>query len=170
MAPEVVIKSNPSKFVVIQEKGIDPFKKTRCPFCLSYLQLSKFLISKGKKGFDRGHGKCPECEEGMRLQTLVKMEQWIKEGIPQAPSGEDVDPYKPLVLRGVEAYAAWVYEYRKNGFFQKIKFPAWAAMLKSMGWADAFWKKYRQLKGDLPTDEEQKRDEVAWAGYEASFQ
>lgn len=121
---EVSIKSNPHKFAIITEKGIDPFKNTTCPFCLGISRLRLFLIST-KKGFDRGKGKCPLCGQGMRLQTLVKMETW-----------------KP------EEYAAFVFGYRTSGFWQKIDFATWKKRLGLMGWTQPFWDEYKRLRGD----------------------
>jgi hypothetical protein len=47
---QVILKENPSKFATIQEKGIDPFKKGTCPFCLGISQLRLFLISTKEGG------------------------------------------------------------------------------------------------------------------------
>lgn len=152
---EVELKENPNKFATVQEKGIDPFLKTRCPFCLCFHPITKFLITKydkkgNNKGYNRGSGKCPECGQGMQLKTLVSMRKWTIE-----------DP-----VAGVKLYAAWVYEYRKSGFFQKIKFAEFNSMLKSMKWSREFWDHYKRLKGDLPTEEEKERDDAEWAAYE----
>ncbi len=154
---EVALKVNPNKFATITEKGIDPFLYVRCPFCLSYLPMTKFLISLmgKKKGFDRGKGKCPECGQGMQLKTLQQMRTWMLAKTPE---------------EGVQKYAVWVYEYRRSGFFQKIKFAQFNSMLKSMGWSRDFWNHYKVLKGDLPSAEQQKKDSDDWAGYEESFQ
>ena len=145
---------------LITEKGIDPFLNVRCPFCLSHLPLTKFLITrydrKGRsKGFDRGKGKCPECGQGMRLQTFMSMRTWM---LAKAPE------------EGVLLYAAWVYEYRRSGFFQKIKFAQFNSMLKSMGWSRDFWDEYKRLKGDLPSAEEQDRVDDLFAAQEEAFQ
>ena len=155
----VELKSNHNKFATITEKGIDPFLNVRCPFCLSHLPLTKFLITrydrKGRsKGFDRGKGKCPECGQGMRLQTLVSMRQWMLVKSPE---------------EGVFLYAAWVWEYRRSGFFQKIKFAQFNSMLKSMGWSREFWDQYKRLKGDLPTAEQQAADDAAGRLYDEVF-
>jgi transcription elongation factor Elf1 len=146
-AQEVAVKGNPHKFAVISEKGIDPFRKTTCPFCLSYNRLNRFLIST-KKGFDRGRGECPICGQGMKLATLVNMEKWT-----------------------VTEYAAFVFAYRQSGFWQKIDFATWSKHLKMMGWNQPFWDEYKRLKGDLPEAdaEQQKKDDEAWAGYEESM-
>ena len=156
----VGLKENPSKFATITQKGIDPFLNVRCPFCLSHLPLTKFLITrydgKGRsKGFDRGKGKCPECGQGMRLQTLMSMRTWMLAKSPEA---------------GILLYAAWVYEYRRSGFFQKIKFAQFNSMLKSMGWSRDFWDEYKRLKGDLPSAEEQERVDDLFAAQEEAFQ
>jgi transcription elongation factor Elf1 len=91
---EITLKGNPHKFATVTEKGIDPFKNTTCPFCLSYSKLRLFLIST-KKGFDRGRGVCPVCGQGMKLQTLVKMEKWT-----------------------AKEYAQFVFDYRSSMFWQ----------------------------------------------------
>ena len=147
---EVVLKANPSKFVTITEKGIDPFKKTTCPFCLSFSQLRTFLIST-KKGFDRGKGSCPICGLGMQLQTLVKMEKWT-----------------------AKEYAEFVFNYRTSGFWQKIQpfFQTWKKHLSMMGWTKEFWDEYKKRRDgvDLPDAETQRSYENAYAAYEESFQ
>jgi hypothetical protein len=144
-ASDVLIKGNPHKFATVTEKGIDPFKSTTCPFCLSYSKLRLFLISTSK-GFDRGRGKCPVCGQGMKLQTLVKMEKWT----PQE-------------------YAKFVFDYRSQGFWQKIKFETWSKHLKMMNWTQPFWDEYKRLKDDLPDAEGQRAAEDKWSDYEGSF-
>jgi hypothetical protein len=151
-----VIEVNPRKFAEVSQKGIDPYVNTRCPFCLSFLPFSKFLVSlKSKKGkglgFDRGKGKCPECGQGMRLDTLLSMRKWLLEG----PLGE-----------GVKLYARWVFDYRKSGFFQKIKFSQFNSMLKSMKVQREFWDEYKRLKGDLPDAKLKAAFDAKWAEYE----
>ncbi len=141
---EAVIKDNPSKYAKITEKSIDPFRNTTCPFCLSLNRLSTFLIST-KKGFDRGLGKCPSCGQKMKLVTLVKMESW-----------------KP------EEYAAFVFDYRRSGFWQKISFATWKNRLKLMGWTKPFWDEYKRLRGDAPDAEKEKEFEEKWKAYEES--
>ncbi len=161
---DLELKGNPNRFATITEKGIDPFLNVRCPFCLSHMQLTKFLISlkskKGKnKGYDRGKGKCPECGLGMQLKTLQKMRDWMLAKTP-----ED----------GVKKYAAWVFEYRSSGFWQEkidkyVGFEKFCSMLTSMKWADAFFKEYNRLKGDLPDEETQKKYDALADAYEESF-
>jgi hypothetical protein len=142
---QVDIKGNPNRFATVTEKGIDPFKKTTCPFCLGLNQLSAFLIST-KKGFDRGRGKCPLCGQGMKLQTLVKMEKWS----------------------AVE-YAAWAFEYRSSGFWQKIQpfFATWKKRLGMMGWTEAFWSEYKRLRGDEP-EKPTEAEDAQYLDYEES--
>ena len=158
-SPDVFLKVNPSKFATITEKGIDPFLNTRCPFCLSYLRLTKFLVShydrKGKsKGYDRGKGKCPQCSQGMQLKTLMSMRTWLSATSPE---------------EGVKKFAAWVWEYRRSGFFKKIKFAQFNSMLQSMGWSRDFWDEYKRLKGDLPDAKTQKNYDDLFAAQEESF-
>ncbi len=146
---ETDFKVNPSKYAVITEKGIDPFKTVTCPFCLGINKLQLFLIST-KKGVNRSQGKCPLCGNGARLQTLIKMTTWTP-----------------------EQYAGFVYPYAKMGFWQKIQklgFDTWKRRLKLMGWAQAFWNEYKRLRGDLDREAEEKRYEEEWTAYEASFQ
>ena len=157
---ELAIKENPNKYATVQEKGIDPFLKTRCPFCLSCQPISKFLITKydksgNGKGFDRGRGKCPACGEGMQLKTLTLMRKWTLKG--------------PVC--GVKQFAAFIYSYRSSGVWQKkIKFVQFNSMLKSMGWHKDFYAEYKRLKGDLPSAEEESRvNDLADAYEEAAF-
>ena len=147
---DVSLKANPSKFVTITESGIDPFKKTTCPFCLSFSQLRTFLIST-KKGFDRGKGKCPVCGLGMQLKTLVKMETWT-----------------------AKEYAAWVFEYRSSGFWQKLQpfFQTWKKHLGMMNWSKDFWDEYKRLRDgvSVPDAQTQRYYDDAFSAYEESFQ
>lgn len=157
---EIEVKGNPNKFATVQEKGIDPFLKTRCPFCLCCHSITKFLITKydksGKgKGFDRGRGKCPECDNGMQLKTLTLMRKWTLEN----PAD------------GIKQFAAFIYSYRSSGVWQKkIKFVQFNSMLKSMGWHKEFYAEYKRLKGDLPSAEQETKDDDDWSAYEGSFQ
>lgn len=142
---ETSTKLNTYKYVNIQRKGIDPFTMTTCPFCLALNQFSRFLIS-GKKGINRGSGKCPNCGLGMKLETLQKMQEWTKKGNSS----------------GVIFYAEWVYEYRSSGFWQKIHayFPEWKKYLSMMGWTKEFWEKYKALKEENNYDKD-------WEAYQS---
>jgi len=142
---ELGLKANPSKFATIAEKGIDPFEKTTCPFCLGLNPLRLFLIS-AKKGYDRGIGKCPLCDKKMKLSTIVKMETWTP-----------------------EQYAAFVYDYRSSGFWQKISFATWKKRLNMMNWGKRFWDEYKRLKGGFLDDETERRYKELANEYEASF-
>lgn len=144
--PAEIIQENKYKYAKITEKGIDPFRNTTCPFCLSYVRLRLFLIS-NKKGYDRGLGKCPECGQKMKLKTLVMM--------------ETCEP---------EEYAKFVFEYRRSGFWQKIKFASWKDRLKIMKWTKRFWDEYKRLRGDSPDPEGEKELEEKWKSYEEANQ
>jgi hypothetical protein len=121
---ETNFKGNPRTWATFTERGIDPFKDVTCPFCLGLNKLRLFLIST-KKGYDRGRGKCPLCDQGIKLQTLINMSSWTP-----------------------EQYAAFVFDYRRSGFWQKIQFSTWKKRLGMMGWTRQFWDEYKKLKGE----------------------
>jgi transcription elongation factor Elf1 len=100
-------------------------KKVLCPFCLALAPMHKFLI-KAKRGFNKGTGKCPECAQGMRLQTLMELLKW-----------------------NAEQYAEWIFEYVSSGYWSKCTFDIWKKRLSSLGMSQRFWDRYHTLKGDL---------------------
>ena len=104
----------------------DPEGEVLCPFCLHEGPLGAFLIST-KKGFHKGLGKCPECQNMMQLRTLTA--KWT-------PS----------------QFAEWVYDYRLSGFWQKCKFKTFNDRLYRLGWSYEFWDRYKQLKGENQTE------------------
>jgi len=97
-----------------------------CPFCLYFGKIKEFLVST-KKGISQYRAKCPECQNGMLIRSLLQE-------------------------MTVEEYAEWVYNYVENGFWQKCKWYTWKDRLAKLGWAYKFWKKYRQLKGEDTTE------------------
>jgi hypothetical protein len=105
-----------------QETGLDAKKAVICPFCLRRGILQQFLVST-KDGISQSRGKCPFCDNGMLMRNLLA-------------------PWTP------EKYAEWAFGYAASGFWQKIKFEAWKKELNALGWAQAFWDKYRSLKGE----------------------
>ena len=130
------LKSNEFKFAKVEEKKIDFTKKVTCPFCLSWLPLSKFIIST-KEGYNQGLGKCSECGCGMRLKTLFALGKWSP-----------------------EEYAKFVVEYPYGKFWAKINsiFLTWKDRLELMGWTEKFWKEYHRLNpriDDKATAEEE---------------
>ena len=143
-AYETTFTNNSSNSIRTAEMGLEPFKDVTCPFCLGLNKMRFFLIST-KKGFNRSLGKCPLCQNGMRLQTLMKMTVWTP-----------------------EQYAAFVYDYRRSGFWQKIQFPIWKKRLGMMGWTEKFWTDYKRLRGDVEKEAEDRELEDKWADYEAS--
>lgn len=97
-----------------------------CPFCLHIDKIGNFLIST-KKGYHKGQGKCPECQNRMELQTLTA--KWTP-----------------------EQFADWVYPYSRSGFWQKCKFKTFNDRLYKIGWSYRFWRRYRELKGEDTTE------------------
>jgi len=101
-----------------------------CPFCLHIGKINEFLLST-KKGFDKRLGQCPECENKMMIRSLTA--EWTP-----------------------EQFAEWVYNYVESGYWQKVKFDKFRERLNKIGWSYRFWTKYKQLKGEEPTESYQK--------------
>jgi len=97
-----------------------------CPFCLHRGKIEEYLIST-KKGYHKGLGKCPECNNKMQLKTLTS----------------NMTP---------EQFAEYAHGYRTSGYWSKVPFSKFNERLKEINWAIRFWGKYRQLKGES-TDE-----------------
>jgi len=97
-----------------------------CPFCLHIGKIKEFLVST-KKGISQYRAKCPECQNGMLIRSLLQE-------------------------MTVEEYAEWVYNYVADGFWQKCKWYTWKDRLAKLGMAAAFWTKYKQLKGEDTTE------------------
>lgn len=144
------VEKKPAVQVVQEEKlGLSPYEKALCPFCLSYRQVSQFLIST-KKGFDLGKGRCSECGNGVQWKTL----RFMKVCSP-------------------EQYAVWVWDYKKSGFFKKINFAKWRVALSNMqtrerdNFGARFWARYSELKKELEDMEklseesEEERERIA---------
>jgi hypothetical protein len=51
-----------------------------------------------------------------------------------------------------EQYADWVFPYGHSGFWQKCKFETWKKRLSQIGWAQRFWQRYKELKGEDGTE------------------
>jgi len=93
-----------------------------CPFCLNQGSPHLFAVSL-KHGFSARIGRCPQCKNDALLTTLHR--RWK-----------------------IREFAAFVYRYSFNGYWQKCKFNLLNARLKLIGQQDAFWEEYRRLKGD----------------------
>jgi len=93
-----------------------------CPFCLHKDRINLYLIST-KKGYDKRLGQCPECHKKMNIDTLTKK----------------MTP---------EQFAEFAFGYSSSGYWQKVNFKVFNFRLEKMGWAQKFWTKYRELKGD----------------------
>jgi hypothetical protein len=78
---------------------------------------------------DKALVECPNCKNKMRGNTLYFISQM-----------------------SVPEFAQWVYNYRLNGFFDKIDFDQWNKQLKLNGIVTEFWDSYRKYKGEN-TDE-----------------
>jgi hypothetical protein len=141
-------KANTSRYAKIEQKGIDITKKTSCPFCLSDLEIRRFLIStKNKKGINRDKGHCPECSQGMKLKTLVFM-----------------------VTATPEQYAKFAFDYRSSGFWQKkIDFPVWRRRLAVMDWSGRFWSEYYKLRDGSIPDEQTAKENADFEAQEQHF-
>jgi len=110
------IKSNDSPLARITT--INYNQNVFCPFCLHKDFLRKFIINKRL-------GKCPECENGMWIETLLRMLKW-----------------KP------KDYAEFVYGYPYAHFWSKCsyKFETWKQRLYNLNMSNEFWDIYKTLK------------------------
>jgi len=101
-----------------------------CPFCLHQDKINAYLIST-KKGYHKGLGHCPECNNQMQIKTLVA----------------DMTP---------EQFANFAFEYSMQGYWSKVKFKEFNDRLYKIGWAERFWIEYKKLKGeDIGTEKYQ---------------
>ena len=98
----------------------------RCPFCLGLNKISAYLIST-KKGYHKGLGHCPECNNQMQLKTLTA----------------EMTP---------EQFADFAFNYSSSGYWQKVLFSKFNERLKLIGWLERFWTEYKKLKGDSQTE------------------
>jgi len=105
--------------------------KYMCPFCLHTDYLKAFMIPK-KKGWSVRMAQCPECGNKMRMKTLLA--EWTP-----------------------EQFAEWVYNYRLSGFWGKCPFEKFNKRLKDIGWSERFWRRYKELKGELYQDWQYKK-------------
>jgi len=94
----------------------------RCPFCLNPNKINAYLIST-KKGYDKRLGHCPSCNNNMMIKTLTA----------------DMTP---------EQFADFVFDYARQGFWQKAPFKTFNDNLYAIGWSQRFWARYKELKGD----------------------
>ena len=116
------IKPNPHHFAVKTEVLLPIESKATCPFCLALMLFNRFLVS-DKQGIRRSRGKCPVCERGMILKSLIKMQTF-----------------------SAEQYAEWVFEYPSFWRIISKHYATWRNRLGLMGWTDGFWNKYKALK------------------------
>jgi len=105
---------------------VDTQQQVACPYCLTIDKVQVFLKST-KKGVHKSQGLCPHCKNGMLMRTLLA----------------EMTP---------EQYADWVAEMVGYGFWQKIPYTTWRDNLSKLGWAGAFWAKYKALKGEGTTE------------------
>lgn len=119
------LKPNPiTRVIKVMDTVLPLMKKVTCPFCLGLSPFRQYLVST-KKGISKSVGKCPLCDQGMFLKTLVGMDSWT-----------------------ATQYAGWVQPYSRNGFWKKVNFEVWKRRLQLMGWTQEFWDRYKELKGD----------------------
>ena len=115
--------------VQVKDASVDVTQTVFCPFCLQSDKLQVFLIST-KKGISKSRGQCPKCQSGMMLHTLLR--QWT-----------------------AESFADFVFNYARQGYWQKIKFEDWKVRLNALGWGPGFWDRYRALKAENPREGEE---------------
>jgi hypothetical protein len=100
--------------------------KVICPFCLNLVELGV--------GFklENQFYKCLKCNNLLTKITLAK-----------------------IIYLAPEEFAKWVFNYRLNGFWQKIKFKEWCKELEQFdyNYSKRFWEKYHDLRGDINDNE-----------------
>lgn len=109
-----------------------------CPFCLHKDSISKFMVNKRL-------GICPECKNGMLIETLIRMLKW---------SAED--------------YAKFVFEYPYAHFWSKCeaKFHIWKQRLYHLNMSNDFWLVYKKLKErEECTENVEDMNDLEWQQY-----
>jgi len=119
-----------------------------CPFCLGLHKFQQYLIST-KHGIHQGLGQCPECNNKFRFRTLTQ-------------------------ITTAKQYAEFAYPYSASGFWQKVPWSKWKDRLYKIGWSQAFWHRYHELKGEdvdkQPlSDEQEDKIEDDWEAYEKRY-
>lgn len=95
---------------------------------------------------------CPFC---LYFDMLFKFKK-VKYGLYKCPFCETEMRSTSLILdMDIEKFAKWVFDYRQQGFFQKLypNFKEWNKRLWELGIAKEFWEKYKSLKGVTDSDE-----------------
>lgn len=126
---------NTFKFAKLTLKDLVKDKTILCPFCLEVLHISDFLYSQGLY-------KCKVCNNRITEHTLKLMFEWFNCEKPN-----------------VREFAKWVFGYRLNGFFQKIKFKEWNKNLYDLGFSFDFWNYYKVFKGEYQEEKEMENEE-----------
>jgi len=119
-------------------------KQVMCAYCLHTGPLNQFLIST-KKGFHHSQTKCPDCQNGQLMRTLI-------------------DPMTP------DQYAEFIYSQKQYGVWQKMPFEKWRQRLIEIGWAPQFWARYNELKAqDISSDDFTRRDREAYEEFTRKY-
>jgi len=111
--------------ISVGREKIDLRTMVYCPFCLYRNRLSKFLMS-GDKGISNYKAKCPECQQTMLFRTIANMCHMNE--------------------KKIEAYAKWVADYAKQGFWKKCKYEIWKERLQKYDMAIPFWRGYKKYR------------------------
>jgi len=125
--PDLTISRNDFKFAKKQSKGkFDDI--VLCPFCLNPNRLDRFIVKKGLR-------VCPNCEVNMKTSTLTELDS-------------------------LDKFTLFIFNYRLNGFWNKVcldikqkvrdaRFNEWNKRLEELGLNTYFWKRYKDMRGDI---------------------
>lgn len=123
------VKANDFQFATGEQRVLDFNKKVTCPICLSWLLLTKFVVST-EKGYDEESAKCPECQNDVLIKNLFHLGKMKPEG-----------------------YAKFIVNYPAWEFWKKCPFAEWKKHLEIMHWSQLFWEEYHKLKPKLTDDD-----------------
>lgn len=114
------ITPNNFKFAYVPVKDELQGKTLFCPFCLTSTKFENFKYVKGELL------ECQVCKNRMRGKTLAYLSKI-----------------------GMSEFAKWVYDYRINGFWEKVgDYKQWYKKLKILGLYDSFNENYKRIKGE----------------------
>lgn len=139
-SPDGAVQQRPQ--VISRQAQVDFSRIVFCPFCLCEAKLQAFLIS-SKEGISQSRAQCPECGNGMMMRSVTAT--WTP-----------------------KTFAEWVFDYAGSGFWQKCKWELWKKRLQDKGWTQAFWNRYRELKGSGSDEAESYTEYMNRQGEEAA--